>query len=171
MSILSDKTRNVSRNEAAFESRVGDEKRIEAVDKSLLATHEGHECIDIVRHIPRPLPSRTLTVVIAAVVGCTRIERFMPAALLVLTTHEESGGVEVVAESLALGGVFLITGIVAGSLGKLSDAPVVVGIFQTLGYRFPLLIPWNEAESVFVVFRFLHECAAHESGVRIPVVS
>ena len=114
---------------AATHSIVTFEEAVEEGDGLLLAANASHPHVKVVRHIGAILPAVGLGEVVVDLRG---VEGSKPAA--VALRMGETVGVDDILPTLAANPVGAGSSCVAGNLGHLGDAPVVIGVFEGLAH-------------------------------------
>ncbi len=113
-----------------------------------------------------------------------RIEVLSPRSVRHTAAHEPGDRIEYIAVILRSAHEILIILLLAQLFGHLCDTPVIVGVFQRLGYRLVLQIGWqvtvlliipepsdgvhcaflHRGKSFFIIKLHPFECSIHDNG-------
>jgi len=113
-------------------------------------------------HEPCPLPGSTFTVVITTVIGRAGIERCTPITFTIQSAHESGGRVKIMFIPFGKLRIFLLIGRITQFIGQDGNTPVIISVFQSLGYRFIVLVTRHISYLILPVFSLRHQVGQHQ---------
>ena len=114
------------------------------------------------RNKPSPLPSSSLTIIIAAVCRRTGTERCTPVTLAIQPAHKTGSRIKISFISFGKLRIFVVIGNISKAFGKHRDTPIIVCIFQCFGNRFVVLITRHITDLILPVLSLRHQMRQYQ---------